>query len=298
MHPTKQRAFKGIVLSGLVTAALAAFVACAPAAPPVPTPAPTAAPTATAVPTGPLLKVAKDAKLGNILTDREGKVVYLFTRDERGKSSYTGTSWVPLTGKFSAGDGLTAALIGESIRADGTKAVSYNGWPLHYYTRDEKAGDTNGEAVGGVWFAISADGAPIQTNAVIKSVANSVGTLVTDASGRSVYMFAKDEKGKSACSGDCLRAWPPLLTVGDAKPDQGVTATLVGTLKRDDGSTQVTYNGLPLYYFSADGKPGDMAGQLVNGFNGLWYLMSATGDTIKTAVSGGAGASGAAGSGY
>src|SRR5436309_1778532 len=150
MYLAELRAYKGILIGGLLTAALAVLVACAPAAPPSPTPAATVAPTAT--PAGPQLKVITDAKLGKILADPDGKVVYNYMKDERGKSTYTGTTFTVVTAKLGAGAGLKAALVGEASRPDGSKVITYGGWPLYYYSKDEKAGDTTGEAVGNSWF--------------------------------------------------------------------------------------------------------------------------------------------------
>ena len=75
------------------------------------------------------------------------------------------------------------------------------------------------------------------------------GDILTDAGGNTVYLFTEDERNKSNCAGGCATAWPPLLTVGDPTAGEGVNADRLGTITRDDGSTQVAYNGWPLYYF-------------------------------------------------
>jgi predicted lipoprotein with Yx(FWY)xxD motif len=101
--------------------------------------------------------------------------------------------------------------------------------------------------------------------------ATSVGTigtvLVAGSNKMTVYIFTKDVKdsGKSACSGDCLKAWPALTVPAGGTPTggTGVTGTL-GTITRDDGTLQVTYNGLPLYFFANDKSPGDAAGVYEN----------------------------------
>ncbi len=90
------------------------------------------------------------------------------------------------------------------------------------------------------------------------------GTVLVDgATGLTVYIFTKDTKdsGKSVCSGECLVTWPALTVAAGATPTggTGVTGTL-GTITRDDGTLQVTYNGLPLYFFKNDAKPGDANG--------------------------------------
>jgi predicted lipoprotein with Yx(FWY)xxD motif len=102
-----------------------------------------------------------------------------------------------------------------------------------------------------------------------------LGTILVDGKGMTLYLFQKDKGGKSSCDGACATAWPPLLTTGKAMPGSGVKASLLGTTQRSDGSTQVTYNNWPLYYFINDKAPGDTAGQNVDAFGAEWYVLSA-----------------------
>jgi predicted lipoprotein with Yx(FWY)xxD motif len=99
-----------------------------------------------------------------------------------------------------------------------------------------------------------------------------LGTVLAEAGGRTLYGFANDEENVSRCTGECALAWPPLLTVGDPYAGEGVAADRLGTIARDDGSTQVTYNGRPLYRFSQDEKPGDAKG---HNQGGVWSVVSA-----------------------
>lgn len=109
------------------------------------------------------------------------------------------------------------------------------------------------------------------------------GAYLTDADGRALYLFTADQQGKgdakatSNCSDACATAWPPLLTDGQPKAGDKVQSDLLGTIERQDGSTQVTYNGWPLYYFARDQGPGETAGQDVHGFGGEWYLVTPEG---------------------
>ncbi|MFN3741406.1 MAG: hypothetical protein ACK4VW_01895 [Anaerolineales bacterium] len=105
-----------------------------------------------------------------------------------------------------------------------------------------------------------------------------LGLFLVDAQGRTLYLFLADTSTSSACVGTCAERWPPLLTTGTPQAGEGVDATKLGTLLRPDGTTQVTYNGHPLYYFSGDTQPGDTNGQ---GIGGRWYLVSPTGEAIK-----------------
>jgi predicted lipoprotein with Yx(FWY)xxD motif len=110
--------------------------------------------------------------------------------------------------------------------------------------------------------AVAASGDAVEAKSV-----GSLGTvLVSGKNGMTVYSFAKDVKdsGKSACSGGCLKTWPALTVTGAATAGAGVTGKLATITRADDGTTQVTYNGLPLYYFSGDQAPGDGKGVYTN----------------------------------
>jgi len=100
-----------------------------------------------------------------------------------------------------------------------------------------------------------------------KSV-GSIGTaLVAGSNGMTVYTFAKDVKdsGKSACNAGCIDKWPALTVAAGTTPSAGAGVTgKLGTITRDDGTTQVTYNGLPLYFFANDHAPGDANGVYTN----------------------------------
>jgi predicted lipoprotein with Yx(FWY)xxD motif len=95
-----------------------------------------------------------------------------------------------------------------------------------------------------------------------------------------LYLFEKDKGTMSTCTGACAQFWPPLTTKGPAKAGTGIAAGKLGTTKRSDGSTQVTFDGHPLYYYSGDKKPGDVTGQGLDTFGGLWWVLSPTGTAI------------------
>jgi predicted lipoprotein with Yx(FWY)xxD motif len=98
--------------------------------------------------------------------------------------------------------------------------------------------------------------------------------LLTDARGLTLYWFAPDSAGKSACYGDCAAYWPPVT--GDPSAGPGVTGKL-GTITRTDGSTQATYNGHPLYTYVGDSAPGQDGGNNLNLNGGLWHIVVVTG---------------------
>ncbi|TNB69566.1 hypothetical protein FHJ30_18465 [Arthrobacter sp. BB-1] len=113
----------------------------------------------------------------------------------------------------------------------------------------------------------------------LKTASSTAGAIVVDAKGMSVYFFTKDVKdsGTSACTDACLAAWPPVTTTAERPSADGVTGTL-GTIATPDGKKQVTLEGLPLYYYAKDTKPGDILGQ---GVNNVWYLAAPSGAMVK-----------------
>ena len=114
-----------------------------------------------------------------------------------------------------------------------------------------------------------------------------LGSVLVDSQGRTVYLFEKDTGPESTCFGACATEWPPVTTSGKPSAGSGVTASMLGTTKRSDGKTQVTYNGHPLYLFEADQKPGDATGQNVDAFGAKWYVLSSAGDKVTAKGSGG-----------
>ena len=109
--------------------------------------------------------------------------------------------------------------------------------------------------------------------------ASGVGQVLVDSKGLTLYYFEKDQKGsgQSKCEGPCAQAWPPLTTSGQPKAMSGVNASMLGTIKRSDGSSQVTYAGWPLYTFIEDKAPGQDNGTDSKAFGGSWYPLHPNG---------------------
>ena len=107
------------------------------------------------------------------------------------------------------------------------------------------------------------------------------GKYLTDAEGKSLYLFEADGKLNSTCYDACAQAWPPLVTEGEPTAGEGVDKGLLAAFERTDGSTQVAYNGRPLYYFSRDESAGDTKGQDIKGFGAEWYLISTEGEKVE-----------------
>ena len=133
-------------------------------------------------------------------------------------------------------------------------------------------------ALAGLAFAASGPTKP----ATVKTRHVSLGTIVVDGKSHTLYLFEKDKNGKSACSGACAQNWPPLLTKGKPKASGSVKASKLGTTKRSDGTTQVTYGGHPLYTFVLDkNKPGSTKGEGVDAFGAEWYVVGTNGKKIE-----------------
>jgi predicted lipoprotein with Yx(FWY)xxD motif len=112
----------------------------------------------------------------------------------------------------------------------------------------------------------------------IDSAESDLGTILTDADGRTLYVFLSDSEGESTCYQDCAQSWPALETEGDPVAGEGVEASLLGTAERTDGALQVTYGGSPLYYFADDAEAGETNGQ---GIGDVWFVISPEGEPVR-----------------
>lgn len=121
----------------------------------------------------------------------------------------------------------------------------------------------------------SASAAPAAASgsAVLKTEHTSLGTVLTNGQGMTVYWFAADHGTTSACSGACAAAWPPVIGMPSAAAGVTLSGPL-GTITRSDGAKQATYNGHPLYTFKADTAPGQVNGNAVSGFGAKWYAIT------------------------
>jgi predicted lipoprotein with Yx(FWY)xxD motif len=166
---------------------------------------------------------------------------------------------------------------------------------------------SNGSGSGGMGGYGSSGTAPASGGAssvaTVSATGTSLGMILVDGSGRTLYLFEKDQPNQSACAGACVAAWPVDQSSGTPKAGSGVTASLLGTIKRGDGSTQVTYNQHPLYYFARDSQAGQQNGQGVDAFGAKWFVVgpaggAVSGDATTPANGGGYGSSNGSGSGF
>jgi predicted lipoprotein with Yx(FWY)xxD motif len=135
-----------------------------------------------------------------------------------------------------------------------------------------------------------ASSSPASSGSALKTTQISGVTVLTNAKGFTLYWFVPDTSTKSNCNGSCAQIWPPVT--GPATAGAGVTGKL-GTITRSDGSTQATYDGHPLYTYTADTAPGQANGNGINASGGVWHEVTASGAAApassSSASSGGGG---------
>ncbi|WP_369777341.1 SCO0930 family lipoprotein [Streptomyces sp. R33] len=249
------------------------------------------------------LSVRDIASVGSVVTDSAGMALYRFDKDtpQPPKSNCEGdcaTAWPAVPADdASAAAGIDASLLGSVARADGSKQLTLAGWPVYRYAKDTKAGEAKGEGVGGTWHALAPDG----KKAIDKkqktdggggmggmdmkagtelSVADNekLGKILVDGKWRTLYRFDKDSAWpmKFGCLGACLDTWKPAPAVDKAKAE-GIAGKLVGSVKRPDGSEQLTIDCWPVYTFTGDTEPGQ-----TNGHNkqGLWFAVTPEGKKV------------------
>jgi len=129
----------------------------------------------------------------------------------------------------------------------------------------------------------AAAAAPSATSTTVAAGTSSLGQILVDSKGRSLYLFEADTAGKSTCTtSGCVAEWPPLLATGTPQVGAGLAAAQLGTTTRADGQQQVTYAGHPLYYFAGDAQAGTTSGQGLNDNGGLWYTVHTDGTPLAS----------------
>lgn len=141
----------------------------------------------------------------------------------------------------------------------------------------------------------SASAGSAGTVSALMTRSTSLGAVVTDGTGRTLYKFDKDNQGatSSACKGVCLQIWPPAYQGSSAPKLTGVTGK-VATITGPSGKPQLTLNGWPLYYYAGDNGPGSVSGQ---DYQGIWHVLTASGTPVMGAMSSGGSSSSSGGGG-
>jgi len=243
----------------------------------------------------PTVQVGQNPTLGSILVASMGRTLYVYTMDGRNVSNCTGNctlTWLPLTvpgGKPTGGNGVTAKLT-LIKRKDGTRQVVINGQPLYLYMKDGGLGDAKGQGVANSWYAVQPKGAKAisawaaaAAQATVQMATNpTFGNILVNAQEMTLYLYTKDAPGFSTCTGACAKPWPPLVALsGTPTEGPGVTGKF-GTLRRPDGTLQVTSNGQPLYLYAGDQKPGEATGE---GVDMVWFTVRPWGAEVGAVTS-------------
>jgi predicted lipoprotein with Yx(FWY)xxD motif len=173
-------------------------------------------------------------------------------------------TWIAAVGGLAAG---ALAVAGCGGTSSGQHASAY-GAPSPTNTSAPAAGASAPAAAG------SAGGATVSL------ASTKLGKILVNSKGQTLYLFQADTGSASTCNGACASVWPPLTTTGKPIAGPGVSASKLGTTKRADGTTEVTYNGHPLYTFAGDGSPGQTTGQGNTGFGAEWDALSAAGNKL------------------
>jgi predicted lipoprotein with Yx(FWY)xxD motif len=117
--------------------------------------------------------------------------------------------------------------------------------------------------------------------AKLKLGRTSLGKIVENGGGFTVYMFTRDRRNRDNCSTACKGVWPPVTTSGRPVAGPGIKRALIGTIKLPSGAKQVTYAGHPLYTYTGDGGPGETSYVGFSQFGGVWYAVNAAGHAVK-----------------
>jgi len=124
--------------------------------------------------------------------------------------------------------------------------------------------------------SVSSAPVPASRGTVIRTAGSEFGQILFDGTGQAIYLFDQETTSRPVCHGPCADAWPPVLTRGPPRPSGGAHSKLLGTTRRTDGSTQVTYAGHPLYFYAHEGK-NQVLCHNVSEFGGVWLVVTPRG---------------------
>jgi predicted lipoprotein with Yx(FWY)xxD motif len=257
---------------------------------------------------GKVVVTTEHTNFGNVLATGSGGSLYVFSGDgfpfsptgtpqlnctalntaPAPASTACTTAWPPLvaSGPLVAKGGVKQKGL-STVTRNGVTQVTYFGKPVYRFAGDTAAHQVNGEdiaAFDGTWYLDHTNGVQAVEVPTVNTEVSPNGIVLsspTASGGRTLYLLTSDTKQMSACTGPCAALWPPLLTSsGHANAGQGVNRGKFGTVRRADGTTQVTYAGHPVYFFAFDLGAGAPAG-LTNGeylldpapVDGAWYTV-------------------------
>ena len=236
--------------------------------------APAATPASSLVQT--VVLKAETTRAGMVLANGSGLTLYYFSADKPGSGASVCTggcavAWPPLAAPVKAPAGVhLPGSLGVISRPGGVRQVTLNGFPVYTYVGDKAPGQVTGDGKEGAWHVIKL-GASQPVNALKVAHTPAGGTVLASSRGLTLYTYSADKphSGKSACTGACATAWPPLAA--PVKAPEGVHLPgKLGVITRPNGLKQVTLNGYPLYLYVGDKSPGQAAG---NGIGGSWHVI-------------------------
>jgi predicted lipoprotein with Yx(FWY)xxD motif len=181
------------------------------------------------------------------------------------RRSAAARTWIPSAGGVAA---IALAVVGCGGSSGGQHTSAYGAQGPTKAARSAPAYGATASASGSAAAAVT--------------LANStLGKILVDSQGRTLYLFQADKGNASTCNGACASAWPPLITKAKPLAGPGLSGSKLGTTMRSDGTTEVTYNGHPLYTFVGDRSPGQATGEGNQGFGAEWDVLSAAGNKIE-----------------
>ncbi|MGC8544715.1 MAG: hypothetical protein ACP5UJ_07645 [Athalassotoga sp.] len=216
------------------------------------------------------INVSYKTGIGNYLVDANGMTLYYFTENVDGKT-FNGSYldfWSPFyVSKIVVPSSLNPKDFSVVTGGDGRPQIAYKGWPLYYFINDKKPGDTNGEGVKGLWYVMKPD------YTVMVGTNPKLGNYLVDANGMTLYYLDGESTSTIKCNGMCLSFWPAFNVKSIVVPS-GLNSSNFQIFKRPDGSSQLSYEGKPLYYFIRDSYRGDVSGNNLKDPFGIWYAVT------------------------
>jgi predicted lipoprotein with Yx(FWY)xxD motif len=275
-----------IAVPVVAIAASAATAAPANPAAPATTTAAAHAPAITTTGSSATVITTEHTKFGTVLETGTGQSLYLFSGDDlpfattgpqlnctalnkAANGTPCTTAWPPLTAASVVAKGGVRQRDLGTVTRNGVTQVTYDGKPLYRFVADTAANDVNGEdvaAFNGTWYLVQPNGRPAVTTPTVSTEVSPEGIILQSATasgGRTLYQLTADTPVMSNCTaaGGCDALWPPLLTRSRAVAGTGASRGLIGTIRRGDGTYQVTYAHHPVYFFALDLAAGATAGE-------------------------------------
>ena len=158
-------------------------------------------------------------------------------------------------------------------------AIGFAGWTILQSDSDStnsEQSSTQSDEVTENKAAENTESEEIKTATVITTGDSEFGTILFDGDGQAIYIWEVEESSEAECYDSCADAWPPVLTDGAPTAGGDVDESLLGTTTRTDGSTQVTYNGHPLYYYAHE-DAGEVKCHNISTHGGLWWVIQPSG---------------------